>query len=426
MLSFTFYAAAHTTLFYAGANGKVNDQGVCIVPSPKYGNAPVLDLDSEDMRCRNSDFSTKDIERCPVEAGGNLTVVWRHIHNSVKVKVMSYSHNGPCIIMMAPLESNGKGDAWFKIYEEGYDSSIKKWCTNKVIDNDGYLDVKIPENIPSGEYLVRTELFALPQPGTGLNSQQYPNCVVVSVAGGKGSSLPELYPIPGIYKFGDPGVMFDRGKDPTTYPFPGPPLFTDSPAAALRNCHAHTYLTHLTINGTKLEELRCTLPLWDNENYPVLDPSSDDLRCKTSDMQSTKTETCWVPAGSKVTLHMTESGGESRFISPSHRGPILTYMAPLESNGEGNVWFKIYEDGYDGDSDVWAVDKIVKAKGYWDVTIPSDIAPGDYLLRGEVIALHEADRVYGADDSAGAQYYPGCARIHPAVAVLQPMQQQPA
>ncbi|KAJ2618693.1 hypothetical protein H4R22_005485, partial [Coemansia sp. RSA 1290] len=53
MLSFTLHAAAHTTLFYAGANGKVNDQGVCIVPSPKYGNAPVLDLDSEDMRCRN-------------------------------------------------------------------------------------------------------------------------------------------------------------------------------------------------------------------------------------------------------------------------------------------------------------------------------------------------------------------------------------
>ncbi|KAJ2849534.1 hypothetical protein IWW36_002572, partial [Coemansia brasiliensis] len=290
----------HTTLFYAGANGKVNDRGVCIVPSPKYGNAPVLDLDSEDMRCRNDDFSTDNIEKCPVAAGTNLTVVWRHIHNSVKLKVMSSSHNGPCIIMMAPLESNGKGDAWFKIYEEGYDASIKKWCTNKVIDDDGYLDVRIPENIPSGNYLVRTELFALPQPGTGLNSQHYPNCVVISVTGGKGTELPKLYSIPGIYKFGDPGVI----------------------------------------------------------------------------------------------------------------GPILTYMAPLASNGEGNVWFKIYEDGYDGDNDVWAVDKIVKAKGYWDVTIPSDLAPGDYLLRGEVIALHEADRIYGTDDSAGAQYYPGCARIH--------------
>ncbi|KAJ2450509.1 hypothetical protein EV183_004251 [Coemansia sp. RSA 2336] len=105
-------------------------------------------------------------------------------------------------------------------------------------------------------------------------------------------------------------------------------------------------------------------------------------------MASTKTETCWVPAGSKVTLHMTESGGESRFISPSHRGPILTYMAPLESNGEGNVWFKIYEDGYDGDNDVWAVDKIVKAKGYWDVTIPSDIAP--VLVRNTIRAVRES------------------------------------
>ncbi|KAJ2390435.1 hypothetical protein H4S02_001862 [Coemansia sp. RSA 2611] len=87
-------------------------------------------------------------------------------------------------------------------------------------------------------------------------------------------------------------------------------------------------------------------------------------------------------------------------------------MAPMASNGEGNVWFKIYEDGYNYEADQWAVSKVYANKGYWDVVIPADILAGDYLLRPEVIGLHEADRVYGADDSAGAQYYPGCARIH--------------
>lgn len=40
-----------------------------------------------------------------------------------------------------------------------------------------------------------------------------------------------------------------------------------------------------------------------------------------------------------------------------------------------------------------------------DVKIPSDIAPGDYLLRAEVIALHVAGGLNGA------QFYPSCYQI---------------
>ncbi|KAJ2179196.1 hypothetical protein GGF45_002518, partial [Coemansia sp. RSA 551] len=64
---------------------------------------------------------------------------------------------------MAPLESNGEGDVWFKVYEEGWNKNTKKWCTNKVIDNNGKLDITIPKGIPDGDYLVRTELIALHQ-----------------------------------------------------------------------------------------------------------------------------------------------------------------------------------------------------------------------------------------------------------------------
>jgi hypothetical protein len=38
----------------------------------------------------------------------------------------------------------------------------------------------------------------------------------------------------------------------------------------------------------------------------------------------------------------------------------------------------------------------------WKVTIPSDIAPGNYVLRHEIIALH------GAGSPNGAQLYPQC------------------
>ena len=40
-----------------------------------------------------------------------------------------------------------------------------------------------------------------------------------------------------------------------------------------------------------------------------------------------------------------------------------------------------------------------------DVKIPADIAPGDYLLRAEVIALHVAGGLNGA------QFYPSCYQI---------------
>ncbi|KAJ2078808.1 hypothetical protein H4R24_004215 [Coemansia sp. RSA 988] len=128
-------------------------------------------------------------------------------------------------------------------------------------------------------------------------------------------------------------------------------------------------------------------------------------------MSSSATKQCPIAAGSTITIKWTESGGDSRAISPSHLGPCLAYLAPMESNGEGNVWFKIHEDGYTADDDKWCVDRIVASKGLWDIPIPSDIKPGDYLLRTEVIALHEANRVFGEDKDAGAQYYPNCAQL---------------
>ncbi|PIA15975.1 hypothetical protein COEREDRAFT_43850 [Coemansia reversa NRRL 1564] len=221
---------AHTTLFYAGANGKLEGRDVCIVPSKDYQNAPIKDLKSTDLRCRTKDISTTSIKKCPVTAGETLSVEWHHIENSVSVDVMSPSHVGPCIIYMAPLESNGEGDVWFKIFEEGYDKSSKKWCTNKVIDNNGRLEIPIPSNILSGDYLVRTELLALHQAKSEGGAQFYPNCVVINVENGKNVSLPKRYAIPGIYDPKDPGILYDRSSDPTMYVIPGPAIDSDDKA----------------------------------------------------------------------------------------------------------------------------------------------------------------------------------------------------
>lgn len=58
------------------------------------------------------------------------------------------------------------------------------------------------------------------------------------------------------------------------------------------------------------------------------------------------------------------------------------------------IRFKIFEDGYsDG---VWATTKVINSGGLQNLTIPSCIEDGQYLLRAEMIALHAASSADGA------------------------------
>jgi cellulase len=76
----------------------------------------------------------------------------------------------------------------------------------------------------------------------------------------------------------------------------------------------------------------------------------------------------------------------------------MVYIAPTDTGSSGDGWVKLYEDGYDSSTDTWAVTTLIANKGKHSITIP-DIAAGTYLLRGEIIALHEASSV------GGAQFY---------------------
>lgn len=76
------------------------------------------------------------------------------------------------------------------------------------------------------------------------------------------------------------------------------------------------------------------------------------------------------------------------------------------SLGEGDGWFKIYEDGYGVDSDTWCVDKLIANDGKLSIQIPSGLQGGDYLLRPEIIALHKA---YPEENTP--EFYLGCAQI---------------
>jgi cellulase len=69
-------------------------------------------------------------------------------------------------------------------------------------------------------------------------------------------------------------------------------------------------------------------------------------------------------------------------------------------------FFKIDQKGLnDAASQSWASDDLIADGNAWTVTVPKDIAPGQYVLRHEIIALHSAQ------DANGAQNYPQCINI---------------
>jgi hypothetical protein len=59
----------------------------------------------------------------------------------------------------------------------------------------------------------------------------------------------------------------------------------------------------------------------------------------------------------------------------------------------------------DAASDTWAPNVMIKNNLTWFVKIPTNIAPGNYVLRHEIIALHAAGQLNGA------QNYPFCINL---------------
>lgn len=179
-------------------------------------------------------------------------------------------------------------------------------------------------------------------------------------------------------------------------------------ALYLQSSLAHTYLSSVVLDGTALAEGDCVRshPAVTYDN-PILFVSSPNMTCgflpEASEPANRK---CPIAAGSSIGIqwHHINADASDDIIATSHKGPIIFYLAASNS-GEGDVWFKIYEAGLDVATQTWATDTLIANDGLITITIPSDIAPGNYLLRGEVLALHSA---YDLD---GVQPYVGCVEL---------------
>ncbi|CBX98254.1 hypothetical protein IAQ61_010352 [Plenodomus lingam] len=139
-------------------------------------------------------------------------------------------------------------------------------------------------------------------------------------------------------------------------------------------------------------------------NNPLVDVTSKDMTCNVAGTKATTSVT--VAGGDEITFqwHHNNNSPSDDIIDPSHKGPIMVYIS---KSSPSLSWTKLAEDGYDGKS--WAVDKLIAGSytgkpGQHKVKLPK-LAAGDYILRPEIIALHEGNR------DKGAQFYMECVHV---------------
>jgi cellulase len=83
-------------------------------------------------------------------------------------------------------------------------------------------------------------------------------------------------------------------------------------------------------------------------------------------------------------------------------------MVYASKAGSSLSWTKLWEDTFDGK--LWAVDKLIAGtytgkKGQHNMKIPAGLAPGEYLFRPEIAALHEGM------DIGKTQFYMECVHV---------------
>ncbi|CZS97724.1 related to endoglucanase B [Rhynchosporium agropyri] len=178
-------------------------------------------------------------------------------------------------------------------------------------------------------------------------------------------------------------------------------------AVVISAASAHTIFVQLAAGGvTNPASYGVRTPTYDG---PINDVLSNDVVCNGGP-NPTKSSDKVIDVKAGETVKATWRHGSADVIDPSHKGPVMAYMKKVTDattdSGVGAGWFKISEAGLNTATGKWAVDDLIASNGIQSITIPTCIENGQYLLRAEIIALHNAG------STAGAQFYMECAQIN--------------
>ena len=226
---------AHTAFTNFFVDGDNQGDGVAVRMSNNNAQAtfPLPDITAPEMACGvNGENGVSRI--AAANAGSTLAFEWRTWPDGSQYGSIDISHKGPCAIYMKKVENsaasnNAAGSGWFKIMEDGYDSTAGKWCTEKLIPNDGHLAATIPKDLEPGYYLVRPELLALHQADkTPPDPQFYVGCAQIFLSSSGSAKPHDTVSIPGYVSLSTPAMTFNIWQVPMKLPFPdfGPPVYS--------------------------------------------------------------------------------------------------------------------------------------------------------------------------------------------------------
>ncbi|CUA74789.1 hypothetical protein RSOLAG22IIIB_11480 [Rhizoctonia solani] len=192
------------------------------------GNGPVEDISLIDVQCNGwSAGGVVGSEPAPAiataAAGTKISFTWTEWPDS---------HVGPLITYMARAPSDitkwspGTSAVWFKVAEQGLENG--KWAATDILKaNNWVYSFTIPSSLAPGQYIVRHEILALHSAYAYPGIQVYPSCLQINLTGSGSSTGPSSkVSFPGAYTASTPGIVYDAYQGSTTYPIPGPTVWT--------------------------------------------------------------------------------------------------------------------------------------------------------------------------------------------------------
>ncbi|KAF6831630.1 glycosyl hydrolase family 61 [Colletotrichum plurivorum] len=186
--------------------------------------------------------------------------------------------------------------------------------------------------------------------------------------------------------------------------------------ALAAGANAHAIFQQLMVAGNlqpKLQGIRAP-----DDTSPLTDVADGDFGCnRKTNLNYLSEDLVTVTAGDNIGTfwqHTIDgpmgSNDQDNPIAASHKGPISVYLAKVDDAVSADPfnldWFKIAHDGLDTQTGVWAVDKLIVNGGWHYFQMPSCVPAGQYLMRVELLALHEANH------EGGAQFYMECAQLN--------------
>ncbi|KAL9607822.1 MAG: hypothetical protein Q9167_007304 [Letrouitia subvulpina] len=185
-------------------------------------------------------------------------------------------------------------------------------------------------------------------------------------------------------------------------------------AAILQTVKGHTAFTNFYVDNAPQGDGTCVRMSNDNgkATNPIHGITGNDMACGVNGDKGVA-RVCSANAGSKITFNwrVWPDGSQPGAIDKSHMGTCSVYMkkvdnAAADNNAAGDGWFKIFEQDYDNDTQQWCTTKLLMNNGLFSIMLPTDLQGGYYLVRPELLALHQADK-----NPADPQFYVGCAQI---------------